>query len=152
MCSYIRAQWGGGNVYSYLCRFLSFPLFFFVSFVFFLFSLWLRVLMAFSFSVRLSAAKLPRSPINFNFFSIRVFFYPGHGTICNVTPSPPPHSFSAGRWSTSGWGGNAHFFTATQEYDRGRQEKIKQTNKHEQSLRLTKSRRRSYATLHACAD
>ena len=25
----------------------------------------------------------------------------------------------AGRWSTSGWGGNAHFFTATQEYDRG---------------------------------
>ena len=47
---------------------------------------------------------------------------------CNVTPlSPTTHSssfsnlffFSAGRWSTSGWGGNAHFFTATQEYDCG---------------------------------
>ena len=38
-------------------------------------------------------------------------------------------------------GGNAHFFTTTQEYDRGRQEKIKQTNKHEQSLGLTKSRK-----------
>ena len=38
-------------------------------------------------------------------------------------------------------GGNAHLFTATQEYDRGGQEKIKQTNKHEQSLGLTKSRR-----------
>ena len=35
-----------------------------------------------------------------------------------------------------------------QEYDRGGQEKIKQTNKHEQSLGLTKSRRR-YATLHS---
>ena len=38
----------------------------------------------------------------------------------NVTPSPPTLSqssnhvfFLAGRWSTSGWGGNAHFFTYT---------------------------------------
>ena len=75
-------------------------------------------------------------------------------TYCNVTPSPP-HAFIlfsnlfflAGRWSTSGWGGNAHFFTATQEYDRGRQEKIKQRNKHEQCLALTQVQKESYATL-----
>ena len=42
--------------------------------------------------------------------------------------------------------GVTHISLPTQEYDRGRQEKTKQTNKHEQSLGLTKSRGR-YATL-----
>ena len=61
--------------------------------------------------------------------------------VCSLCETLPPHPptlsqssnhvfFLAGRWSTSGWGGNAHFFTYTQEYyDRGRQEKIeRQTN------------------------
>ena len=65
-----------------------------------------------------------------------------HSFLCEtLRPHPPTSSLSsnhvfflAGRWSTSGWGGNAHFFTYTLEYDRGRQEKIeRQTNKHEQT-------------------
>ena len=55
-------------------------------------------------------------PIISNFFSSGLFSLV-NGTICNVTPT-----------------------------DRGRQEKLKQTNKHEQRLGLTKSRGR-YATL-----
>ena len=76
---------------------------------------------------------------------------------CNVTPSPPLHYLSLLTIPllTAGdqlvvRGGNAHFFTYTRIRSRG-QEKIKQTNKHEQSLGLTKSRGR-YATLYACAD
>ena len=40
--------------------------------------------------------------------------------------------FLAGRWSTSGWGGNAHFFTYTRIRSRETGEN-KQTNKHEQT-------------------
>ena len=110
-----------------------------------------------SFSVRLSASfdSLVRS---FPFFFSSGLFSLVNGTICNVTPSPhhiypllEPFLFLAGRWSTSGWGGNAHFFTATQEYDWGRREKIKQSNKHEQSLGSTKNRKRYCNTTFPCA-
>ena len=43
-------------------------------------------------------------------------------------------------------GGNAHFFTVTRIRSGG-QEKIKQTNKHEQCLGLTQEPKESYATL-----
>ena len=67
-------------MYSYLCRFLSFPLFFSLS-LSFSFSFLSVLLVAgsygiffFSFSVRLSASKFPRSPINSNFFFSSGFF------------------------------------------------------------------------------
>ena len=78
----------------------------------------------------------------FFFFTVSISFV-GYKSVCIVfyflvwwccetlPPHPPTLSqssnhvfFLAGRWSTSGWGGNAHFFTYTQKYDRGRQEKI----------------------------
>ena len=73
----------------------------------------------------------------------------------NVTPSPPPHYLSLLTMSSylpAGdqlvvRGGNAHFFTYTQEYDRGRQEKIeRQTNK----LGVTKCRGRCCNTTCMC--
>ena len=73
----------------------------------------------------------------------------------NVTPSPPTLSqssshvfFLAGLWSTSGWGGNAHFLPP-QEYDRGRQEKTnRRTNTNK--LGVTKSRGRYCNTICMC--
>ena len=74
----------------------------------------------------------------------------------NATPSPPTLSLSsnhvfflAGRWSTSGWGGNAHFFTYTQEYDRGRQEKTKRRTNTDK-LGVTKGRGRCCNTICMC--
>ena len=102
--------------------FFLFHLFYFLCLFCFLFlfslSRWLRVLMAFffSFSVRLSASKLPCSQINSNFFFfIRFFLYPGLGAIITL-PSSPPHAlhplsqtFSLlGRRSTSGPRGVTH--------------------------------------------
>ena len=46
--------------------------------------------------------------------------------------------------------GVTHISLPTQEYDRGKQEKTKQTNKHEQSLGLTKSRGRYCNTTCMC--
>ena len=72
--------------------------------------------------------------------------------LVTIPPSPPhtlhplSRTFSLlyGRWSSSGSeGGNAHFFTATTIRSGGGAEKIDgQTNKHEQCLGLTQSRRR----------
>ena len=72
----------------------------------------------------------------------------------NVTPSPPPTFsqssnhvfFLAGRWSTSGWGGNAHFLSPHKNTIEGNRRKQNRRTK----LGVTKSRGR-YATLHACA-
>ena len=60
-----------------------------------------------------------------------------------------PFHFLVGRWSTSGWGGNAHFFTYTRIRSRETGENRK-TNE-QTKLGVTKSRGR-YATLHACSD
>ena len=76
-----ECKWGGVNVYSYLCRFLSFPLlFFFVSFVFFFFSSFLFLLLAgslwhFFFLPRPFAPRLLDS-LRFSYFFVRLFFFP----------------------------------------------------------------------------
>ena len=123
---------GGGNVYSYLCRFLSFPLFFFfVSFVFFFFSLCLAGpygIFFFSFSVRLSASKLPRSPINSNFFFIRFFFLWSTAPFVTLPPLASTHVnflLTMSLLTPAGdqlvvRGGNAHFFTYTRIRSRER--------------------------------
>ena len=76
-------------------------------------------------------------------------------TYCNDTVLAPTHvnflltiSFMAGDQLVAE-GGNAHFFTATRIRSGG-QEKIKQTNKHEQCLGLTQSRRRVCNTTFMC--
>ena len=83
----------------------------------------------------------------------------------NVTPSPPPHYlcllnsttlslssnhvfFLAGRWSTSGWGGNAHFFTYTRIRSRETGENRK-TNE-QTKLGVTKGRGRCCNTICMC--
>ena len=86
------------------------------------------------------------------------FFYFEFHPYCETLPPLPPHYLSqssnhvfffAGRWSTSGWGGNAHFFTYTQEYDRGRQEKIERQTK-KTKLGVTKGRGRCCNTTCIC--
>ena len=76
--------------------------------------------------------------------------------MCKRYPLTPPHYLClltiprlSRQWSTSGWG-VTHISLPTQEYDRGRQEKTKQTNKHEQSLGLTKGRGRYCNTICMC--
>ena len=91
-------------MYSYLCRFLSFPLFFSLSLSFsFSFLCVSQVagpygIFFFSFSVRLSASKLPRSPINSNFFFIR-FFFLWSFVRCWLPLSVVPRQLSAARLS-----------------------------------------------------
>ena len=83
-------------------------------------------------------------------FFFRFFLYHCKVTIVKLPPVGPPHTFInssnhslLGRWSTSGSeGGNAHFFTATRIRSRGPEKIEGQTNKHEQCLGLTQSRRR----------
>ena len=92
-------------MYSYLCRFLSFPLFFlcFSRFLF-LFSLSrrLRVLMAFfsSFSVRLSASLIPSSD-HFQFFFHQFSFI--LVTAPFVTLRPHSHTHSSSSRTFSSW-------------------------------------------------
>ena len=83
-------------------------------------------------------------------FSPYIYIY-----ICNVTPPAPTHFTSSFSILFIFWpagdqpvaeGGNAHFFTTTWIRSGG-QEKIKQTNKHEQCLGLTQEQKESYATL-----
>ena len=76
--------------------------------------------------------------------------------VWNVTPSPPTtlsqssnHVTSyAGRWSTSGWGGNAHFFTYTRIRSRETGENRK-TNE-QTKLGVTKGRGRCCNTICMC--
>ena len=79
-------------------------------------------------------------------------------TVWKRYPLTPPHYLSqssnhvfflAGRWSTSGWGGNAHFFTYTRIRSRETGEN-KQTNKHEQSLGLPRAEKRYCNTTCIC--
>ena len=156
-----------GNVYSYLCRFLPFQSFFFLFLCFFrflfpsfLFSLLAGSLLHFFFSF-FFVRSLPDSFIP---RFIPVFFLSGFSSswstapLWNVTPSPPTilsqssnHVFFlAGRWSTSGWGGNAHFFTYTRIRSRETGENRK-TNE-QTKLGVNQEQKRGIATLHACAD
>ena len=129
--------------------FFLFNLFFFLFLCFFrflfpsfLFSLLAGSLLHFFFFLLrpLASRLLPPSIHSYIFFFIRFFFHPGHGTIVKsytLTPTTLSQSsnhvfFLAGRWSTSGWGGNAHFFTYTRIRSRETGEH-KQTNKHEQT-------------------
>ena len=75
---------------------------------------------------------------------------------CNVTALVPTHvnflltiHFLTGRWSTSGSRGVTHI-SCHHKNTIGGQEKIKQTNKHEQCLWLTQSRRRVCNTTCMC--
>ena len=79
--------------------------------------------------------------------------------ILYVMLRPHPHTHSSSSRTFSSWpagdqlvvrGGVTHISLPLQEYDRGRQEKIKQTNKHKQSLGLTESRRRYCNTTCMC--
>ena len=100
--------------------------FFFVSFVFFFLIFFSRcsqgpycIFFSFFFVRSLPDSFIPRfTPIFFH----QVFLSSwSTAPFWNVTPSPPTTFslssnhvfFLAGRWSTSGWGGNAHFFTYT---------------------------------------
>ena len=65
-----------------------------------------------------------------------------------TTPSPPTLSqssnhffFLAGRWSTSGWGGNAHFFTYTRIRSRETGENRRINEQTRTKLGVTKSRK-----------
>ena len=163
MFLYTSAVGGGGNVYSYLCRFLSFPLFFSLSLSFSFSFSFISVsqvagphgIFFFSFSVRLSASKHPRSPINSNFFS-SFFFSLVNGTICKrytLTPITLSQSSNhvtsyAGRWSTSGWGGNAHFLPP-QEYDRGNGENRRTNEQTRTKLGVNQEQRKVCNTLHS---
>ena len=125
----------------FLFNLFFFSLFLSFSFSFFSFLVARRVLIAFFFSfffVRsLPDSFIPRFiPI---FFSSGFFFILVNGAIVKRYPLTPTtlslssnHVFLAGRWSTSGWGGNAHFFTYTRIRSRETGEN-KQTNKHEQT-------------------
>ena len=83
-----------------------------------------------------------------------------HGITDPVTLRPHPHHirsvfqpfhFSPGRWSTSGSSGVTHISCHHKNtMGGGEQEKIKQTNKHEQCLGLTQSRRRVCNTTCMC--
>ena len=160
MFLYTSAVGGGGNVYSYLCRFLSFPLFFSLSLSFSFSFSFISVsqvagphgIFFFSFSVRLWASKHPRSPINSNFFFI-IFFLWSMAPFVNVTPSPPSRYLSLLTMSLLTPAGDqlvvegVTHISCHHKNTIGGTEKIEgQTNKHEQSLGLTKSRGR-YATL-----
>ena len=141
--------------------FLFHLFFFFVSFVFFFLLFFSRcsqgpdcIFFSFFFVRSLPDSFIPRF---IHIFFHQVFFSSwSTAPLWNVTPSPPPHYLClltiplltpAGDQLVAE--GVTHISLPTQEYDRGRQEKIeRQTNK--QSLGLTKSRGR-YATLHACA-
>ena len=78
--------------------------------------------------------------------------------VCNVTPFAPTHVHHSlltmsllGQWSTSGSEGVTHISLPLQEYDRGSGRKREgQTNKHEQCLGLTQSRRRVCNTTCMC--
>ena len=113
-----------GNVYSYLCSFLPFPsfllsLFLSSSFSFFSPLVARRVLIAFFFLSSSSARfPTPSSLDSFLFFFHQVFFSSWSTaplwkryalTPTTLSLSSNHVFFLAGRWSTSGWGGNAHF-------------------------------------------
>ena len=141
-----------GNVYSYLCRFLPFQSFFFLCFFRFLFPSFLFSLLAGSllqfFFLSSSSARFPTpsSLDSFLFFFHQVFFSGQRHHLWNVTPSPPTLSqssnhvfFLAGRWSTSGWGGNAHFFTYTRIRSRETGENRKTNEQTRTSLGLPRA-------------
>ena len=75
----------------------------------------------FSFSVRLSASKLPRSPINSNFFFHQVFFLWSTAQFVTLPPLASTHVnflLTMSLLTPAGdqlvvRGGNAHFFTYT---------------------------------------
>ena len=98
----------------------------------------------------------PSSLDSFLFFFHQVFFFIlVNGAIVKrytLTPTTLSQSsnhvfFLAGRWSTSGWGGNAHFLSPHKNTIEGNRRKQNRRTK----LGVTKSRGR-YATLYACAD
>ena len=152
-------QWGRGNVYSYLCRFLSFPLFFFfVPFVFFFFPFCLADcgsllhFFFFLFPFAVSFFRFPRPIISIFFFHQVSFLW---SAAPFVTLHPHPHTHSSSSRTFSSWPagdqlvaeGVTHISCHHTRIRSGGQEKIKQMNKHEQSLGLTQEQKESYATL-----
>ena len=137
--------------------FFSFSLFLSFSFSFFSFLVARRVLIVFFFLSSSSARfPTPSSLDSLLLFFIRFFFHPGHGTIVKRYPLTPTTLslssnhvfFLAGRWSTSGWGGNAHFFTYTRIRSRETGENRK-TNE-QTKLGVTKGRGRCCNTKCMC--
>ena len=152
MFLYSSAVEEGGMCIPTFVDFFLFHLFFlcFSRFLF-LFSLSrrLQVLMAFFFLLFPFVCQLLSisSADHFQFLFIRSL-YPGHGTICNVTHSPPSHFRSVSSTIpllTAGdqvvAEGVTHISCYHTRIRSGGQGKIKQTNKHEQSLGLAKSKK-----------
>ena len=87
--------------------------------------------------------------MSLNILCLHIFFW----IRCNVTPSPPPHYLSLLTVPLLTAGdqlvveGVTHISCHHTRIRSGGQEKIKQTNKHEQSLGLTQEQKKSYATL-----
>ena len=85
-----------GNVYSYLCRFLPFPsFFFFVSFVFFFLLFFSRCSQGpycifFSFVLLRPLASRLLHPSIHSYFFHQVFLHPGQRRHCETLPPHPP--------------------------------------------------------------